>query len=165
LDLRSPADRLAAVVPVSVVAPEVSPAAVVVVPPPEVPDDELVLPELDPPDVLGEVGTLGVEAPLAVVPLGVVVVGVVVVGVVVVVVGVVGVVGVVVVVVEPLVAPLVPDPVPPPAATLSPAWATLSAALLATCSTRAPRSPGTLSTTRFTCGFSRSWLTLAVIWS
>jgi hypothetical protein len=30
---------------------------------------------------------------------------------------------------------------------------------------RAPRSPGTLSTTRFTCGLSSSWLTLAVIWS
>jgi hypothetical protein len=144
LGLRSLAGRLAAGVPVSVVAPEVSAPAAVVVAPPE---------------VLGEAGTLGVEAPLAVVPLllGVAVV------VVVVVVGVV-VVGVVVVVVEPLVAPLVPDSVPP-AATLSPAWATLSAARLATCSTRAPRSPGTLSTTRFTCGFSSSWLTLAVIWS
>jgi len=153
LGLRSPADRLAAVVPVSVVAPEVSAPAAVVLAPPEEPG----APEAEVPEVLGEVGTLGVVAVVAVVPP---VPGVA--GVVVVVVVVVGVVGVVVVVVEPLVAPLVPDPL---AATLSPAWATLSAALLATCSTRAPRSPGTLSTTRFTCGFSSSWLTLAVICS
>src|SRR5215217_1247712 len=160
LGLRSPADRLAAVVPVSVVAPEVSAPAAVVLAPPEEPE----APEAEVPEVLGEVGTLGVEAVVAVVPpvLGVAGVVVVVVGVGVVGVVVVGVVGVVVVVVEPLVAPLVPDPL---AATLSPAWATLSAALLATCSTRAPRSPGTLSTTRFTCGFSSSWLTLAVICS
>ena len=68
----------------------------------------------------------------------------------------------VVVVVAPVVAPVVPDPV---AATLSPASWTLSAALLATCSRRAPRSPGALSTTRFTCGLSSSWRALAVIWS
>jgi hypothetical protein len=68
-----------------------------------------------------------------------------------------------VVVVAPLVLPLVP--VPDPAATLSPASATLSAALSAICSRRVPRLPGALSTTFFTCGCSSSWRALAVIWS
>ena len=72
---------------------------------------------------------------------------------------------VVVVVVVPLVEPLVPEVPGPLAATLSPASWTLSAALLATCSTRAPRSPGTLSMTFFTCGLSSSWRALAVICS
>jgi hypothetical protein len=92
-------------------------------------------------------------------------------GVVVVVVGVLGVLGVAgvavvlvaVVVVVPVVEPLVPEEVP--AATLSPAWATLSAARLATCSTRAPRLPGALSRTCLTCGLSSSWRALAVICS
>jgi hypothetical protein len=80
--------------------------------------------------------------------------------------GVLGVAGVVVVVVVvPLVEPLVSEVAVLLVATLSPAWATLSAARFAACSTRAPRSPGTLSTTFFTCGLSSSWRALAVICS
>src|SRR5215218_3303129 len=114
----------------------VVPVSVVVAAPGSAPDVVVLVPE----DVLG---TLGVVVVLA------------------------GALGVAVVVVVPAVAPLVPDvSVPdPPAATLSPACWTLSAALLATCSTRAPRLPGALSRTCLTCGLSSSWRALAVICS
>src|SRR5512132_3222 len=137
LGLRSPEPERLVVLPVSVVvAPGSAPDVVVLVP------DEVL-------------GTLGVVAVLAE-ELGVLGVA-----------GVVGVLGVAVVVVVPAVAPLVPAvSVPAPlAATLSPACWTLSAALLATCSTRAPRLPGALSRTCLTCGLSSSWRALAVICS
>jgi hypothetical protein len=141
LDLRSPEPERLVVVPVSVVvaAPASEPEVVVAAPVEVLGALGEVALLAEEPDVLGVAGVLRVVEVL----------------------------GVAVVVVVPLVAPLVPDvPVADPlAATLSPASWTLSAALFATCSTRAPRLPGALSMTRLTCGWSSTWRALAVICS